>query len=87
MRKLTLSLVLALALVFPAAATAADITITVSAAQVARLTAAFRYVSGNPNASMADVKAHLIRELRAIVLSAERKTAEDAVAIPGFDPS
>lgn len=64
------------------AASAADITITVTAQQAQRILDAFKKATGNPDATQADVRAHLIRELKAIVILGERKTAEDAIAAP-----
>ena len=89
MKKLFLAVMLAVALGtwFQRPASAADITITVTAQQVARLTTAFRAMSGNPDAGLPELKTHLIRELRAIVLLYEKQEAEKTIAPVPFDPS
>ena len=87
MKKLLASLLFILAVALPLAGLAADITITVTAPQAARLTAAFRALTGNPNAGLAELKEHLIRELRAIVILYEKQEAEKTITVPVFDPS
>jgi len=67
----------------------ASITITTTGPQDARLTVAFgEYLHPGTNASTADVKAHLINELRRVVQEYENRIAHAAVAPPAaFDPT
>jgi hypothetical protein len=58
----------------------ATITINTNSQQDQRIIAAFRAVSGNPNATGADVKAWLIQQISAMVHGYETKTAADAGA-------
>ena len=64
-----------------------QIVIDLTAAQATRLQAAWQAQFDKPT-TMANVKQHLIRELRAIVVNGEEKAAEDAMPVPApFDPS
>jgi len=72
----------------------ATITITLDSTQAQRLQSAFskqfdlRDADQNPRiATMADIKQHLVRELRAIVQLQERKGAEDTIVSAPFDPA
>lgn len=63
-----------------------QIIIDLSAAQVTRLQTAWEKQFGVVP-TLADVRTHLVRELKAIVATSERRDAEEAIVIPSFDPS
>lgn len=60
------------------------ITIDMTAQQANRLADAWEIQFG-VRPSIADVRQHLVRELRAIVHHGERKAAEEAITIPDFN--
>ena len=64
-----------------------SVTITLDSTQTQRLTTAWMKVfSTNTPPSIADVKTHLVRELRAIVQEGERQIALEAIIPTPFDP-
>lgn len=72
----------------------ATITITVTAAQAARVTSALgkhsslKDADGAPrDATAAEVKEWLVRQMRALVLQQERRVAEATVTVAPFDPT
>ena len=62
------------------------ITIELSAQQADRLSAAWEQQFGSVP-TVPDVKQHLVRELKAIVYSGEKKAAEAQFSPPPFDPT
>ncbi len=62
------------------------ISIDLTTQQASRLQAAWEKQFG-VSPSLTDVKAYLVRELRAIVQTSERKTAEEQISIASFDPT
>lgn len=63
-----------------------QIVIELTGPQVLRLQAAWEKQFG-VSPTLTDVRAHLVRELKSIVATSERRTAEEAISIPPFDPS
>ena len=71
-----------------------QITIDVTAQQAARLTAAFgkqfnlRDENGDMrDATQAEIKKHLVDNLKSIVHTQEHKDAEQAIVVPEFGPT
>ncbi len=67
----------------------AVLTITTTGAQDARLVVAFkRHLNLAQNATAAEIKADIIRYLRAVVVNAEAEAAREALEAPApFDPA
>ena len=65
------------------------ITINITAQQATRLAAAWqKQFDMDAPPTLADVRQHLVRELKAIVHSGEKKAAEEAASAPApFDPT
>ena len=57
------------------------ITIDLTAQQAQRVSDAFEFAMGTPP-TMADVRQHLVRELKAFVLNQEKRKAEEQIVIP-----
>jgi hypothetical protein len=65
-----------------------SITITTDNGQAQRLVAAFRDMTGNPEAGEAEIKQWLVKNLRRIVIDYERQQAINAINAPSpFNPT
>lgn len=63
-----------------------DVTITLTAQQATRIAATF-VTAENPNPTVADYKAWIIKQSKGRVLQHERRVAESAITDTPFDPT
>ena len=65
-----------------------DLIISLTASQASRVASAFGKFLGLPgDATVADVKTHLIKQMREVVRQQEKAVQEAAIIIAPFDPT
>ena len=65
-----------------------DLTISLTPSQATRMATAFGKFLGLPgDATVADVKLYLVRQMKEVVRQQEKAVQEAAIIVPSFDPT